>query len=160
IVARAIDVTIDSGTTAGIMTGMKLSATVAGTSSPNGGALEDTNGARVFVKMCDQAWTPSGSTFICGGATDEVLGDDLPANPGPDDCPPDDATVAKLYDLVPVTGTPTALDSSVLDLTADAVNHLVLYMCLPTAMGDTYQGASVTGITWTFAGTQRPAEAK
>ena len=160
IVARAIDVTIDSGTTAGIMTGMKLSATVAGSSSPNGGALEDTNGVRVFVKSCDQAWTPSGSTFTCGGDDDEVLGYDLPADPGPGDCPPDGATVAKLYDLVPVTGTPTALEASVLDLTANAVNHLVLYMCLPTTMGDSYQGASVTGITWTFSGTQRPAEAK
>lgn len=160
IVARAIDVTIDSGTTAGIMTGMKLSATVAGSSSPNGGALEDTNGARVFVKVCDQAWTPSGSTFTCGGSEDDVLGTDLPASPGPDDCPPAGATVAKLYDLVPVTGTPTAMETGALDLTANAVNHLVLYMCLPTAMGDTYQNASVTGITWTFAGTQRPAEAK
>jgi hypothetical protein len=160
IVARAVDVTIDSGTTAGIMTGMKLSAAVAGSSSPNGGALEDTNGARVFVKACDQAWTPSGATFTCGGSDDDVLGTSLPADPGPDDCPPAGATVAKLYDLVPGTGTPTAFDADVLDLTANAMNHLVLYMCLPTAMGDTYQGASVTGITWTFAGTQRPPEAK
>jgi hypothetical protein len=44
-------------------------------------------------------------------------------------------------------------------LTANATKYLVIFMCLPTAMGDDYQNASNT-ITWTFAGTQRSATNK
>jgi hypothetical protein len=157
IVARAIDVTIDSGTTAGIITDMSLGASVSGSSSPNGGALEDTNGARVFVKSCSVAWVASGNLFTCAGTKDEVLGTSLPVDPGAADCPPGGSTVPKLSDLVAGA---QSFDETALTLTPNTVNHLVVYMCLPTTMGDTYQNASVTGITWTFAGQQRDPEAK
>jgi hypothetical protein len=41
-----------------------------------------------------------------------------------------------------------------LTLTAGAVNHLLVYICLPTAADDNYQTASGT-YQFSFAGTQR-----
>jgi hypothetical protein len=159
LIARAIDVKIESTTTSGIITGMKLGASVSGSSSPNGGAIEDSNGAKVFVKSCSVAWLAAGNVFTCGGTPDEALGTNLHATPAAADCPPNagNATVPTLANLISNAQT---LDATALTLTPNTTSHLVVYMCLPTTMGDTYQNASVTGITWTFSGIQRSATAK
>jgi hypothetical protein len=159
---RAVDVNIDSSTTNGIMTAMTLKATSSTSGGSNGVALNDASGIKVWVKKCSNAWTESGTSpafsYTCGGGGSEsdVLGSSLPTSPpAAGTCPPTagSPTLSSLQSLG------SALPLSNMTLTPNANNHLVIYMCLPTAMGNDYQTASDT-ITWDFVGTQRSATNK
>jgi hypothetical protein len=167
LIERPLDLQIDGTTTANLITGVNLTVSNGGSSTNGTGCggtckLDDStaNSLRLWIQKCTSgAWTENGSspgyTYTCtGGAgnVQDVLGSSGPYNPSANTCPE--------------SGTPSTVNAaestvslSNLTLTASSHNYLVIYMCLPTATGDTYQDASVP-LTWTFNGVQRAGTTK
>jgi hypothetical protein len=160
MIQRAVDLSVSGSTTSGIMTGATLAASVTASTQGAGGASytlhnNTANSLRVWVQKCSTDWTESGTyspvalDYTCSGSRSDVLGSSLPSNPPENVCAPSSGTVSSMYTLT--TG---AQALSNLTLTAGAVNHLLVYICLPTAADDNYQTASGT-YQFSFAGTQR-----
>ena len=161
LMQRAIDVSVDGSTTAGLMTGMTLQVTAPTTTSNLDS--NDSSGLQLWVMSCSNAWTESGSTpaykYVCdgGGTLQAVLGSSLPTPADPVTsytCPPAGATVKGLNTMK----TAQAL-SNLPTLNAGATMHFVVFMCFPGATGDTYQNLT-SQLRFTFAGTQRSGQSQ
>lgn len=134
---RAVDVSISNSNTTGIMTGLKLAI-----SATDGDGLhlgtDASDGLKVWVAACDQAWTEAGGspafTYTCGGSQSDVLG---------------------------TSGSPTAVSAlssatalSNVSVTPNATNYLMIKLTFPSTAGDAFQDAT-TSLTFDFSGTQR-----
>jgi len=95
LMQRAIDVSVDGTTTAGLMTGMTLQVTAPTTTSNLDS--NDSSGLQLWVMSCSNAWTESGLSpalkYVCGGGgtLQAVLGSTLPTPADPVTsytCPP------------------------------------------------------------------------
>jgi spore coat-associated protein N len=97
-----------------------------------------TNGLKLAIDKCSQAWTESGSspafTYTCGGTTSTVLAQRA------------------------VIGSDLAL-SNLASLAAGQADRLRVTLTLPTAAPNALQGLS-SQLTYTFTGTQRTATSK
>jgi spore coat-associated protein N len=97
-----------------------------------------TNGLKLAIDKCSQAWTESGSspafTYTCGGTTSTVLAQRA------------------------VIGSDLAL-SNLASLAAGQTDRLRVTLTLPTAAPNALQGLS-SQLTYTFTGTQRTATSK
>jgi hypothetical protein len=162
LIERAIDLGTDASTNTGGFTnlsGAQLSiSTSSDTAGGGGGKLTDASGLKLWVLSCTSSWGGSYSAgYSCGGTLGDVLGTYHATAggttlPSPGTCP----AVGTLSSLnaINTSGTGAAVTLNNLTLTTSANNHLVVFMCFPTADGDSYQDASVT-LTWSFAGVQR-----
>jgi len=152
LLERALDLGVDSTTTSGAMSAITVAT--ASTDASTTGKLSDASGLKIWILSCTVAWGGiSGAGYTCGGTLADVLGTYHATAggstlPSAGTCP----AVGTLSTLNALNSAAASLSN--LTLTANANNHLVIFMCFPTADGDTYQDASST-ITWTFAGTQR-----
>jgi hypothetical protein len=154
---RAVDLDINASTTTGIINGVTLADAVSASSSPNGGALDDSNGLKIWVLKCSVAWGggPAPTPYTCGGSLSDVLGNyhatvGGATLPSAGTCPPGGVTTSTIHTL---ESTPGSLSN--ITTTGGASNHLVVYMCFPNSDNDTYQDAGLTALTFTFAATQR-----
>jgi spore coat-associated protein N len=97
-----------------------------------------TNGLKVAIDKCSQAWTESGSapafTYTCGGTSASVLAERA------------------------VIGSNVAL-SNLASLAAGQTDHLRVTLTLPAGAPNAMQGLS-SQLTYTFTGTQRTATSK
>ena len=97
-----------------------------------------TNGLRVAIDKCSQAWTESGTapafTYTCGGTTSSVLAERA------------------------VIGSNLAL-ANLASLAAGQTDHLRVTLTLPASAPNAMQGLS-SQLTYTFTGTQRTATSK
>ncbi|MBD0338404.1 MAG: hypothetical protein ICV67_03855 [Thermoleophilia bacterium] len=97
-----------------------------------------TNGLKLAIDKCSQAWTESGSspafTYTCGGTTSTVLGQR------------------------PVVGSELAL-ANLASVAAGQTDHLRVTLTLPVSAPNAMQGLS-SQLTYTFTGTQRTATDK
>jgi predicted ribosomally synthesized peptide with SipW-like signal peptide len=97
-----------------------------------------TNGLKVAIDKCSQAWTESGSapafTYTCGGTSASVLAERA------------------------VIGSNVAL-SNLSSLAAGQTDHLRVTLTLPAGAPNAMQGLS-SQLTYTFTGTQRTATSK
>jgi len=156
LMQRAIDISVDGSTGAGMMTGMTLQVTAPTTTS----LLDsnDANGLQLWVMSCSNAWTESGTApaykYVCGGGgtLQAVLGSSLPTPTDPVTsytCPPGGATVKGLNTMKTaqtLNNLPT--------LSANTTVHLVVFMCFPGGTGDTYQDLT-SQLRFIFSGVQR-----
>jgi hypothetical protein len=97
-----------------------------------------TNGLKLEIDKCSQAWTESGSspafTYTCGGTTSSVLSQRA------------------------VVGADQTL-SNLASLAAGETDYLRVTLTLPASAPNTMQGLS-SALTYTFVGTQRTATSK
>lgn len=113
--------------------------TLASSASPSN-ALSDgtTDSLHYTVDVCDQAWTESGDgtttpyTYSCGGTSKSVLSSTAVGN--------------------------SAATMNNVDLTASAVNHLLVTVTLPSGADEATYGGLSTDITYTFEATQRTSQ--
>lgn len=160
LIERAIDLGTDASTNTASpadLTGVQVSTS--SSDSVTTGKLSDSNGLKIWILACSVAWGGSSSSgYTCGGTLSDVLGTYHATAggstlPSAGTCP----AVGTLSSLNALNSAAASLTN--LTLTTSASNHLVVFMCFPTADGDTYQDASST-ITWTFAGVQRSGTLK
>ncbi len=110
------------------------------TSAPTSSLLDTdaTDGLRLTVDRCSQAWTESGSspafTYTCGGTPSTVLAERA------------------------VIGSGLAL-SNLASLAAGETDYLRVTLALPATAPNTMQGLS-SQLTYTFTGTQRTGTSK
>jgi spore coat-associated protein N len=107
------------------------SATLTTSATSSSGLDTDvTDGLKIAIDKCSQAWTESGPpyTYTCGGSTSSVL-----------------ASRALI-------GSSIALSN--LTLTAGATDHLRVTVTLPSTAGNSLQNQSST-VSYTFTGVQR-----
>lgn len=110
------------------------------TSAPTSSLLDTdaTDGLRLTVNRCSQAWTESGSspafTYTCGGTPSTVLAERA------------------------VIGSGLAL-SNLASLAAGETDYLRVTLALPATAPNTMQGLS-SQLTYTFTGTQRTGTSK
>ena len=130
---RAVDITVDNSTTAGMLTALKVAITATPSSLLN---TDATNGLQVWVQKCSQAYSESGPpyTYTCGGSTADVIG--TSGSP---------VAISSLTSATTLTGVST---------TPNVTSHLRFYFTFPSTAGDSFQDASST-LTFTFSGTQR-----
>jgi len=97
-----------------------------------------TDGLKLAIDTCSQAWTESGSspafTYTCGGTTSSVLADRA------------------------VVGSDLAL-ANLASVEAGETDHLRVTLTLPSSAPNAMQGLS-SQLTYTFTGTQRTATSK
>lgn len=97
-----------------------------------------TDGLKLAIDKCSQAWTESGSspafTYTCGGTTSSVLADRA------------------------VVGSDLAL-ANLASVEAGETDHLRVTLTLPSSAPNAMQGLS-SQLTYTFTGTQRTATSK
>jgi hypothetical protein len=157
---RAIDLGTDASTNTASpadLTGVQLSTSSSDASTT--GKRSDSNGLKIWILGCTSAWGGNSSSgYTCGGTLSDVLGTYHATAggttlPSAGTCP----AVGTLSSLNALNSSAASLTN--LTVTTSASNHLVVFMCFPTADGDTYQDASST-ITWTFAGVQRSGALK
>ncbi|MDZ4826932.1 MAG: hypothetical protein SGJ13_10780 [Actinomycetota bacterium] len=134
---RQAKITIDNeGATMSAVT-----LTTTGTNGPPTFVTNTTDGLKVWIANCDQAWTESGSSpnysYTCGGTQADVLG--TTGSP------------------VPVLQTNAALSNLVLD--DGAVNYLRIRVTFPVTAPVSMNGQS-SDISFTFNGTPRTAQSR
>jgi hypothetical protein len=162
LIERAIDIGTDASTNAsGVnnLASVQLSvSTTTDTAGGGGGKLTDASGLKVWVLSCTSSWGGSYSAgYTCGGTLGDVLGT-YHATAGGSTLPsagtcPAVGTLSSLF-AMNTSGSGAAVALTNMTLTTSANNHLVVFMCFPTADGDSYQDATAT-VVWSFAGVQR-----
>lgn len=119
---------------------LSLASITLGLSASPSSALDTdaTNGLQTTVESCTAAWTESGPpyTYTCSGSRATVLA----------------STPVATLKTTPAAVTP--LNS----LTGGGSDHLMVTLTLPSAAPNSFQNLTST-LTYTFTGTQRPAQA-